>query len=87
MNGAMKIIGWVGGVVSLLIVIYATFHVPLSSAIQDTKAYCATEDAIIRKEVQAICMENAKDHGDIKAMLSEIKTELKYIRKENGRSG
>ena len=83
MNGSMKLIGWVGGIVALLITIYATFHVPLSNAIQDTKSYCAAEDVVIRKEITAVCMENARDHGEIKTLLAEIKADLRYL-KRNG---
>jgi hypothetical protein len=84
-NGGMKIISWTGGVVALLITIYATFHVPLSNALQETKAYCASEDTAIRKELAAVCLKNSEDHSEMKTMLAEIKTELRYIRKENGR--
>lgn len=82
MNGAMRLIGWTVGIISLLITIYLVFHVPLVNAIANEASLRAIEDTLLRKEISAMGLENSKEHGDIKGMLTEIKTELKYFHKE-----
>ena len=85
-DNAMKLIGFVVGIVAVLITVYSTFHVPVSNAIQDTKAYCVKEIAEVRKEQQLFCSENSKDHSDIKVTLAEIRADLKYLRREKDRT-
>lgn len=75
MNGSMKLITWVGGVVGLLITIYVTFHQPLANAI-------AKESEIRQACDMEISKEQTKVNQEILICLSELKSDIKYIKVE-----
>ena len=96
-NGTMKTLGWIGGtvvaVLGISFTVYSTFHVPLAEA--DSKlAYeltletkCRMEnDSILQGKIQQSCIEAKQDLADIKLMIAEIRADLKYLKKDNGRS-
>ena len=75
MNGTIRLLAYVGGVIALLITIYTVFHVPLATAIQEEAVKRQSEDTIIRLAM-------AESFGEIKTMLAEQRADIKYIKKE-----
>lgn len=82
MNGTMKLLGWVGGIVGLLITIYCTFHVPLVSAINDEVKTRQSEDIRIQRELSQCIATNKDTLAEIKIMLAEQRADIKYIKRE-----
>lgn len=96
-NGTMKTLGWIGGtvvaVLGISFTVYSTFHVPLAEA--DSKlAYELTletkcrmdADSVVQEKIQQVCLDTKKDLLEIKVMVAEMRSDLKYMKKDNGRT-
>lgn len=84
-NGTIKVLGWIGvtvvTILTLVITIYNTFHVPLADAINCEKETRASEDVAIRKELVQNYAEASSARTEIILALRDIQNDLKYIRR------
>jgi hypothetical protein len=88
LNGSMKLISWVGGIVGLLITIYSVFYVPQNKAIAAESLLRQQGDDEIRKEQMVCVKEQTNVNQQILLALQDIKTEQRVTKEliKNGRN-